>query len=291
MTRTEERLSAALAGLASQVREETLRPLEPAPRRRFRPVVALAVAGSVLVAVIGIAAGLNRPVHGGPPVADVAKGDSPPPYFVDVEGNWLRVRDSRTGRVTSVIRQPYRISGGSRSDVALAAAADGRSFVFAFNNWHTHRLSLYRFGLTSAGRVTGYTRVPAGALPGMTDLAVAVSPAGRQIVVTGIPDGAHHGPASRQPPRLVVVNARAGSYRSQALSGDGIVIQNLSWSSGGGKVFFMVATCIAGGSGADSEQYQAICSGQLAVAQVWTIAVPPGPAGLGRPRMLMRPLQ
>jgi hypothetical protein len=276
MTRTEERLADALAGAASAVREDSLRPLADQSERGLRrwaalPRAALArhrgwtfwlapVGAAVAVlTVIGLVAGVT-PFSGGPPparpVRDAATATSPPPYYVSIEGNnanLLTVRQTATGRRTDVIRPPSGWHAGRSAsfwqsfEPSAVAAAGDRVFVVAYDNPLRRRTGLFRFGLTSTGRVTGFRAIPGGVLPGLVNLAVAVSPDGTQVAVAGTPAPLRQADIPVQPARIVVVSLLTGARRvwqgGMDRPGEQFSIPGVSWTADGTSLVYVAQWC------------------------------------------------
>jgi hypothetical protein len=254
VTRTEERLTTALAVRASQVREETLRPLRvrAAPsRRRHRLLVGLASAVSVLAA-IGLAAGLVTGLHRSQPLfADVARAGSPPPYYVYVDLNDEVVVRASAGRhaITDFFARPIGETGcGTQDDCAIAESANGRAFVLAVEhdlNNSPESTYLYGFSLTASGKITGYHRIPSRPLPGMVELRLAVSPSGSRVAIAGVDSG--NGNPVYGPPRLFVVNVRTGheSAWHARLAGAAAAysISSVWWAGAGSQVDFLLQRC------------------------------------------------
>jgi hypothetical protein len=186
MNRTEERLTDALGAAARAIPEETLHPLLVPPRRRrpawLTPVAA--VLGIVLVVGLAFAAGtrLTGSRSSGGPVG----GQAPVPRYYVVEG--LQggppvVRSQATGKITGIVPVPK--SANAEVDDLVASTRSGTFFVMAAAPGSQGQL-LYRFRLTSSGRVTGFAAVPGGAM-GNHDWAadaIAASPDGSRVAVS-----------------------------------------------------------------------------------------------------------
>jgi len=194
MTRTEDRLADALGAVADGVREETMRPLVAPPAARPRPrwVAPAAAAASVAVlaglvtgavAVAGAGAGKPPvPPKGSVPPAGPAAAAGAPRYVVvaGLDGQ-IAVRSTATGRTTAVL--PLRGPGGyGRVRVGVVASAGNGLFVAAGIPPDSTFEKIYRFRVTSAGKVTGLAPVPHGLLAaGELVDALAVTPGGRTI--------------------------------------------------------------------------------------------------------------
>jgi hypothetical protein len=241
MTRTEVRLADALDAAARAVREDTLNPLTvpecrrgarhgwvtPVARRSWVTPVA-AAAGLLLVVGLGVAFSrhFSATGHAARPVASPA--GPPPPYYVESDTQrsiTTDVRATATGAVTATVPE-------IANDEGLSAAADGEFFALGSQS-PEDGIMLYRFGLTSAGQVTGLSPVPGGTFPygdryGAYVDAVAASPDGSEFaaaVQTG---------SSTQ---IVVINTVTGARSvwqgGIARPGVSYGVINLSWTSTG----------------------------------------------------------
>lgn len=257
MTRTEDRLTDALAAAASGVPEETLRPLnvqKPRPRRPAWLAPAAAVAGVTLVLGLAVAVSSRLPGSGGA----VTNSISPPlRYYVEVSLTPGRpvVRSTATGAVTATV--PVPLDRGAPGADIVSPAQNGTFFVAAFVPGLKGQ-RIYRFRLTQAGRITEFAKVPGAPLGGrrwQAD-AIAASPDGSQVAVafqfigTAGPCG---GPSQRPCPRLgihpdyiTVLNAVTGASSlwqngtGQRLS---FSVASLSWTADGRQLAFLGQWC------------------------------------------------
>jgi hypothetical protein len=319
MTPTEELLTEVLAAEAAGISTESLRPLTAqapdrgrwwldAPRRTrlrlavrtgragaggSRPLVALVAAASVL-AVIGLVVAARSVLAPGPPFANLGTTASPPPYYVEIDPNdRVIVQSSATGQVTATVGEHW-FDANSNVDAAVAASANGKVFVAAFNDWANRRTVLYRFSLTSSGQVTGLSLIPGRHGPGFTSISAALSPDGSEVALSGVVDGnpADGLEATSGPPQLLVVNLDTGLTRTwHGLAGTAgkDLIQDPSWSNDGASLRFLITTC----PGGRAWPYNNVCSAGgpgtsgPEQAREWTLPVPPAAGRLPAGRQLV----
>ena len=281
MTRTEERLTDALAGAAGAVQEDSLRPLADQQGRSIRRGAALpggafarrrawsfwlapVAAATAVLAVIALMAGITNRTPGQPVYTfrDVATGTSPPPYFVTIEGdsrNVLTVRDTDTGLATDRIQPPagWHATGsgsviGSAAwyqsfEQSAVAVADDRVFVVSYDNPAKKLTRLFEFGLTMHGKVTGFVPVPGGALPGLIHIAMAVSPDGSEVAVAGTPVPPRLADVPVQSAKITIVDLRTGTRRvwqgGLTRPGQQLTIPSLSWSANGSSLVYLAQSC------------------------------------------------
>jgi len=146
------------------------------------------------------------------------------------------------------------------------------------------RTDLFRFTLTSAGRVASFSRIRTGRLPGFTEPSLAISPDGTQLALAGIPDLDQSIDPSG-PPRLVVVNMRTGLARTwHGLAGTGStdLIEDPVWMTDG-SLRFVVATCRY-----RDPPYNGACAYSGPTGREWAVDVPEDDAPLGSGRVLVR---
>jgi len=229
-----DRLTDAMGAAAATVREEELRPLTmPERRRRLSPWAAPVAAAAAVVLVIGLAVSVSNGLFG---VRRSGGGAhlpaAPHRYYLATDlGTWkTAVRSTATGKVVAVVPVPSLSVAGTVSP-ALASAGNGTFYLAAFEH-HVRGEQIYRFRVTTAGHVMGFTRVPGGALrPGWVADALAASPDGSQVAVGAYyyPDHGRYGP--QRSDELVVINTATGAQRT--------------WRGGspaGGYKFFRVAS-------------------------------------------------
>jgi hypothetical protein len=166
--------------------------LEAVRRQAIRRRVAQT--GFASLAVI-VAAGLAAVLSAGTSQApSQATGDShpqagPPRYYVlsqDAQEP-IQVRATATGKVTGTVPQPRGLICGNSS--AGFAATDNETFFMLCTRWKstpgatTVDTFVYRFKLTSAGRVGGFSLLGGSELKGLLGDHIAVTPDGSQLAV------------------------------------------------------------------------------------------------------------
>ena len=282
MTRTEDRLTDALAAAARNVPAGTLRPLAvPRPRTRHRgwvPWLAPLAAAAGVALIVGLATVLSGRTPG-PPPAGVA---APPRYYIsmDYPGTTV-VRATATGFITATIPNPYRAAG---QGTYQAASADHRTFFVGFLTHHKE--IIYRFRLTRSGKVNGFSPVKGGTLANVQSDAMAASPDGSRLAVAvtsapGLSD------------EIIVIDVQTGARTvwQGGMNRPGLrafSINSLSWTAGGQELVFSAQWC-AHAAAMGSQ----VCDApgmrhQRRDAEVW--ALYPGPAGgrLNSGRLLLR---
>jgi hypothetical protein len=248
-TRTENRLADALGARASAVSEESLRPLgvaSPAvrdhePRSPWRWIAPLAAATSValIATVVAYLAPRSQPAQ--------PASSAPFAYYV-----WqsalpngrigLQVRSTATGAMVATVPEPRGTYGWQ-----WAGAQAGFHSYVAVASCRTcgYKLTVYRFRLTAAGRVTGLRRLTnvrpipdRKQLPGSFSLA----PDGSELAYTDSGFLFH----ARQP-EVVIINLMTGATKiwrgGLSRPGSDLQLGTLSWSSSSNELAFTVARC------------------------------------------------
>ena len=269
MTDILDRLTGAMSAAAGTVREQDLRPLAAPerPRRRWhQPAWAVPVAAAAaVVLVIGLAVSVSHGLLGTRQTAGPGRLPAAPlPFYVstDLSITKIVVRSTATGKVVAVV--PVKPVGNTGSEVApaLATGANGMFYVAAFERG-VREEQIYRFRLTAAGHVTGFTRVPGGALrPGWAADSLAASANGSRIAAGTYYYPSHVTPGPEQSDQVVVINTRTGAQRI--------------WRGGSlarGYTFFRVASLSWTGG-----------RRELAVLGQWCRAADPNPGGEECPR-------
>ena len=269
MTDVLDRLTDAMSAAAGTVREQDLRPLaapERPRRRRRQPAWAAPVAAAAaMVLVIGLAVAVAHGLFGTrQPGGQDRLPAAPLPFYVttDLSITKIVVRSTATGRVVATVPVTPVGNTGSTVAPALATGGDGTFYVAAFERG-VRQEQIYRFRLTAAGHVTGFARVPGGALrPGWAADSLAASANGSRIAVGAYYYPSHVTPGPEQSDQVVVINTHTGAQRI--------------WHGGslaGGYNFFRVASLSWTGD-----------LRELAVLGQWCRAVDPNPGGEGCPR-------
>jgi hypothetical protein len=260
MTRTEERLADALGAAASAVREDSLRPLtvrEGHPGRPRQPGWLAPVAAAVGVAlVIGLAV-LAAQVSGRH-AAPAGLPPGTPRYYVQtgLAGSRPVVRSTATGAVTGTV--PVRASNALGYDL-VTADRDGTFFVVAAPALN-HGERLYKFRLTRAGRVIGFSAVPVGTLASRTWAAdaLAVSPDGSRIALgmrfvappVLCPPARQPCPQQAGPDYVLAINLATGHRTVWRWAGSLVVhsfaVESLSWTSDNRALALLGQWCTRG---------------------------------------------
>jgi hypothetical protein len=264
-TRTEADLRAALAEQAQRApsADDVLNTLrQPGPRRRHQPAWAAPVAAAAaMVLVVGLALVVSHGLFRTRQPGGTAELPAAPLRFyvaLDVAGTKIVVRATATGNVVAVVPVTPVLKNGNLVVPALATGADGAFYVAAFKRGVPEE-QIYRFRLTAAGHVTGFARVPGGALrPNLAADSLAASANGSRIAVGAYYYPSHENPGPEQSDQLVVINTHTGAQR--VLRGGSLA---------GGYKFFRVASL----SWASDRE--------LAVLGQWCRAADPNPGGEG----------
>ncbi len=262
----EERLVDALDAAARAVRPETLRSLVlPGPqpvRRRGGWLTPFAAAAGVAL-VIGLSIAMTR-------FSDLpgqARHGVPMYYATVLPGQPVQVRATTTGKVTAELPNPGQRSASPALAAAVTATPDERTFFAAYqatdgSSLRTRTL-LYRFGISAAGSITGFSPVKGGVLDGFGADVLAVSPDGSHVAMAQsetIPytpaklcvAGKIHPCVLQQmaSPEIIVVNAvTAGRAGWRGGIPGSSAIRSLSWTGDGKTLAFLYQTM-----GADAYQ-------------------------------------
>ena len=281
MTRTEDRLTDALAAAARNVPAGTLRPLAvPRPRTRRRgwvPWLAPLAAAAGVALVVGLATVLSGRTPGPP-----ATGAAPPRYYIsmDYPGTTV-VRATVDGLITATIPNPY---GPAGQGIYQAASADDRTFFVGYLTHHKE--IIYGFRLTGSGKVRGFSPVKGGTLANVQSDAMAASPDGSRLAIAvtsgpGLPD------------EIIVIDLQTGARTvwQGGMNRPGLrafSINSLSWTASGRELVFGAQWCTQvaamGSQVCDAQGMRH----QRRDAEVW--ALYPGSAGgrLNSGRLLLR---
>ncbi len=161
------------------------------------------------------------------------------------------VRATATGAVTAKVNCPWPKS--YVADQGLAPA-DGRTFFLACQksrgigqSFVVTGTRIYRFQLTSSGRIPGYSLVPGGDLGAVGLDRMAATPDGALLAASTVGNAAHAAP------NIEVLNTRTGS-RAVWHNGTGAPgttrfgIGDLSWTRAGRELVFQATVCKPGGT-------------------------------------------
>jgi hypothetical protein len=269
VTRTEDRLIAALESAASAVRVEDMRPLatpeqirpsQAGPpwhgvtrRVRRRRVWLAALPAAVALAVIATLAGLTgqRPSPGSVQTAAYIGGSEPrvPAFFVDAGSTGLydqklRVISLATGAVTSTGHAP----AGTQDITFLAEQPQTGNYVAGFISNHAGGVELYRFRITGTGQITPLTRIEGILLNEQPEnlTPLALSPDGSRLAVSWI---ANTIPAPRGAveSKIILLNLSNGTQQvwndRLAAAGHYPRITSAAWTPDGQALVFASHVC------------------------------------------------
>jgi len=244
MTDVLGRLTDAMNAAAGTVREQELRPLvaPERPRRRWhqRAWAAPVAAAAAMVLVIGLVLAVSHGLSGTSQSAMPGRPPAAPLRFyvaTDLSITKVVVRSTATGKVVAVV--PVALVANTESEVApaLATGANGTFYIAAFQRG-VREEQIYRFRLTAAGHVTGFARLPGGALrPGWAADSLAASANGSRIAVGAYYYPSQVNPGPEQSDQVVVVNTHTGAqriWRGGSLAGgyNFFRVASLSWTGG-----------------------------------------------------------
>jgi hypothetical protein len=186
-------------------------------RRRVirRRVVAGAAAAGIAVLLGGIGAAVAATTNGFEPASGGRPTPGVPSYYIEQgSGRQLPVVRSRhTGAVTATVRCPRH---GQHTSLASIAPASQRTFFLVCEQQQTQAATapvtaslIYRFRLTTGGRIMGYAPVHGGSLQGLRVAGIAATADGSELAVTAAPGSAAHG----RPDDVLVINTRSGGHK------------------------------------------------------------------------------
>lgn len=148
-------------------------------------------ASLAVVVAAGLAVGLGTgAIRSGPQATgDGHHAAGPPAYYVIDQGGRVpvQVRATATGKVTATVPQPKGLDCGEGN--AGYAATDNETFFMLCTSWKTVskittvNTFVYRFGISNAGKVTGFSLVKGSELKGTLGDDIAVTPDGSEIAV------------------------------------------------------------------------------------------------------------
>jgi hypothetical protein len=290
MTRTEERLADALGALAAAVHEDTMRPLVAPPPPRARPawLTPAAAAASIVVLAGLVTAGAavfggNR--SAGPPVPATALAAVPRYYAEADRDGRITVRATATNEVTATL--PIRAPEFGLGTVASA----GHGMFFAAGvPPHGTREQVYRFLVTSDGKVAGLTAVPGSQLAaGAAADALAAAPGGAQVAVS-IKVVEQHALAPSD--RLIVIDTATGARTQWQGGARGrartFSVASLSWTGDGRQLAVLGQWCPPSGGSSGRTSVWCQDDWEHRVAEVWLIRPDAGGGPLSRGTLLLR---
>jgi hypothetical protein len=244
-----DQLTDAMNAAASTVRDEELEPLAM-PKRRWRPPAwtTPVAAAAAVVLVIGLTVSVSHGLFATRRPTVPAHLPAAPHRFYVATGlatAQIVVRSTATGKVTAVVPVPSLRVNGLTVSPALAEAEGGAFYVAAFERGRPGE-QIYRFGVTAAGHVTGFARVPGGQLrPGWAADALAASPNGSLVAV-----GAYYMYARGRSDQLVVIHTATNTQAiwrggSPASGYEYFRLASLSWTSNNRELAVLGQWCRA----------------------------------------------
>ena len=225
---------------------------EPAARHRGVGWVAAAVV-AVLLAGIGVAVFTRAP---GAPWVPRPLPAGVPRYYVQqtfggASGPAPVMRSTATGAVTDTVRSPWR----QARITGIAAAGDQTFFMvcqgIAAKGVHpvVTGSRIYRFHVTSSGRIGGYSLVRGGMLAGRQADGLAAAADGSEVAVTTGPAAAAGAAGSAE---VMVINTRTGAravwHNAPAVPGQmALNVVDMSFTADGHELAFLgIPRCIKG---------------------------------------------
>ena len=259
MTSIQDRLTDAMSAAASTVREADLRPLAARPRRWHQATWAAPVAAAAaVVLVIGLVVAASNGLFGKHQPAGPAHLPTAPHRFylaTDIGSFRTTVRSTATGKAIAVVPVPS-VQAAESVSPALATAGNGLFYIAAFQRGVPGE-QIWRFRLTPAGQVTGFGRIPGGALrPGWTADALAASPDGSLLAVGAYyqRDHRYHGRLSgpERSDQLIVIHTGTGAqsrWRGGSLGGARYFrVASLSWTGDSRQLAVLGEWCRSAGN-------------------------------------------
>jgi hypothetical protein len=215
-------------------------------RRRRLAEGMVAATSAVVLASLGLVAAQatgGRPGSAAAASSVAAKAGAPAYYYEQGIATSV-IRATATGKVTGHVECPWRTK-----DVrtAAVAAASGPEFYLACDA--KTGSEIFRFGLTKGGRISGYTPVRGGALPGLTTQELAVTPGGGELAVVA-------GPESGSANQILVISTQTGATATwtDGPAPGGITkfrLGDVSLTSNGRELAFETSpACLKGSAGA-----------------------------------------
>jgi hypothetical protein len=220
--------------------------------RRLRSKRHVRVAGLVtvvaVIAAVSVSAGF-RLTTVGPASGSAAPPEGVPRYYAE-EGNgsghpYAVIRATSTGAVTAGFHcpLPYRKSTNIIYPVAADAHRDFFMVCQTFKDQSAGDAKVYRFHVTTSGKVVGYAWVPGGYLGAVRVSRMVVSPDGSQVAVLDSPASSRAYAATTTRGRIIVIDTRTGRravWRNAApgTGGARFDLLNLSFGLDGHELVF-----------------------------------------------------
>jgi hypothetical protein len=229
-------------------------------RRTLHGITAAAAAAACCAAVSVLALGLAAPLFGhssSPRRGSHGGAVSVPRYYLqeqDSRDQRALVRTTATGAVTATVRCPW--AGAAIS--GIAPTGDDAFFMTCERASgsldHIPVVTgsrLYRFRLTSAGRVARYSAVPGGALPGLATFGLTAAADGSEVAMNT---------STGRPPRtstgVLVINTTTGAHAVWRGTGgrpSDALYQDFTLSPNGRDLRFLTTGSLLIGSGHPEE--------------------------------------
>lgn len=241
-----------------QISAETVR--RAVIRRRLREGLAAAAAAAACLAGLGVFAANSSnalSIRVSSPVPGATA--SPPRYYLQQTYGSPQtvVRSTVTGKVTGTVRCPLQ----SRLVSKKIAPAHGQTFFADCQRGTggTAASRIYQFRLTPAGRVSGFSPIPGGNLPGLAVVTIAASAPGAEVAVGVSPAG-----QQTDIDNIIVINTATGARATwdNVPAKPGAMrfgITSLALTGDGRELFFFgPSRCVKGGAGACHNNVRAV---------------------------------
>ena len=185
--------------------------------RRHRLTVNLAAAAAVVAfGGIGVAVAAQNAGIGVMPAARGLPAGVPPYYIIDSyagHGPVVAVRATQGGALTGSVHCPA--AKPADTVASLAAAANETFYMVCQKTTGTQPPDvlvsrIYRFRLSSSGRVTDLVPVRGGTFAGLSAKSIAVTPSGSEIAVSVHPGAQPYGTTR---PEVIVIDPATGGHR------------------------------------------------------------------------------
>jgi hypothetical protein len=223
-------------------------------RRRRWTELAAAVVACALVATVGVTVLTHVSAPGAGPLSAASVHAGQPAYYIQQMSTLksplqTRVRATASGKVTATVHCSWR--GASIPPGGIAPAGHGVFFATCEQGTdpehalkpNASQTRLYRFRVTTAGQVTGFSLVKGGNLGRFSASSLTVTPGGAEAAVVLGPPGAN----STGTDGVLVINTRTGAQAMWRMGGtqSGLVLAyvgDLSLTSDGRELAFLTDT-------------------------------------------------